>query len=108
MAEEFDFGTLPAFAARGRIHWHMHALERCLERGISRAEVLRAILEGEIIEAYPAQRPYPGCLILLAGEEPLHVVAAADPAAGVCHVITAYRPGTEHFELDFRTRRRGS
>lgn len=91
---------------RGRIHWHQHALERLLERGISRTEVVEAIRNGEIIEAYPTVRSFPGCLIFLAGKEPLHMVAAADSAGRICHVVRAYRPDLEHFEPDFKTRRK--
>lgn len=105
MAEDIDIDLLRAATAEERVHWHHHALERFLERGISRAEVIGAIMNGEVIELYAANRPYPSCLILYAEAEPVHVVAAADPAARICHVITAYRPDIEHFEPDFRTRR---
>ncbi len=108
MAEDFDIETLRAIAAEERIHWHQHALERFLERGISRSEVISAIMKGEIIELYPKDRPSPSCLILYIEMEPLHVVAAADPVARMCHVITAYRPDLEHFEPDFRIRRKKS
>ena len=40
MAEDLDIEILRASTAQGRIHWHQHALERFLERGISRAEVI--------------------------------------------------------------------
>jgi hypothetical protein len=93
-------------ASESRIHWHQHAFERLLERGITRAEVIGAIINGEVIEVYPEDRPYPSCLILQIAAEPLHVVAAADPDARVCHVITAYRPDLEHFESDFKTRKK--
>ena len=83
----------------------MHALERMLERGISRAEVIEAMSAGEIIEVYVAGRPYPACLILRAGSQPLHVVAAVDPDTQICHVVTAYRPDPDRFELDLKTRR---
>jgi hypothetical protein len=63
-------------------------------------------MNGEVIEAYPADRPYPSCLILLVEVEPVHVVAAADPVAEICHVITAYRPDLEHFEPDLKTRKK--
>ena len=53
MTKEVDIDILRASAARGRIHWHQHALERFLERGISRAEIVSAIMNGEIIETYP-------------------------------------------------------
>lgn len=108
MADDFDIGVLRGAAAQGRIQWHQHALERFLERGVSRAEVVSAIMKGEVIEAYPTDRPYPSCLILYVETEPVHVVAAADPAARICHVITAYRPDVEYFEPDFRTRRKKS
>ena len=63
-------------------------------------------MKGEVIEVYPADRPYPSCLIFDVGTKPVHVVAAADPIARICYVVTAYRPGTDHFEDDFRTRRK--
>lgn len=100
-----DLEVLRSATAQGHIHWHQHAFERFLERGISRAEVVTAIMKGEVIEVYSADRPYPSCLILYAGADPVHVVAAADVAARICHVITAYRPDLEHFEQDLRTRR---
>jgi uncharacterized protein DUF4258 len=83
-------------------------LERLLERGISRTEVVGAIMNGEVIEIYPTDRPYPSCLILYIETEPMRVVVAADPAARICHVITAYRPDLDHFKPDFRTRRKQS
>jgi len=108
MVRDIDITILRGAAAQGRIHWHQHALERFVERGISRAEVVRAIMKGEVIEVYPTDRPYPSCLILYVEAEPVHVVAAADPVAGICHIITAYRPDLENFESGFRTRRKKS
>ncbi len=63
-------------------------------------------MNGEVIEVYESDRHYPSCLISRVEVEPLHVVAAVDPDAGVCHVITAYRPDLVHFEADFKTRRK--
>lgn len=108
MVKDFDLVGLREAAEQGRIHWRQHALERLLERGISRAEVLSAIVNGTVIEVYSTDRPYPSCLMLYAEAEPVHVVAAVDPAAGIGHVITAYRPDLEHFAPDFRTRRHKS
>jgi hypothetical protein len=108
MAKDFDIEILRASAAQGRIHWHQHALERFLERGITRAEIISAIMKGEVIEIYPTDRPHPSCLMLHVEPEPVHVVVAADPAVPICHIITAYRPNLEHFEPDFRIRRKKS
>jgi hypothetical protein len=41
-------------AAQGRIQWQQHTLECFLERGISRPEVVGAIMNGEVIESYAA------------------------------------------------------
>ena len=106
MADGFDSQTLRDAAQHGRIHWHQHALERFLERDITRGEVINAIVDGEIIETYPTDRPHPSCLILHVSSLPLHVVVAENNNDGICLVITAYRPSLEYFESDYRTRRK--
>jgi hypothetical protein len=104
--EEIDVASLRRAVALGAIQWHLHALSRALERGISRGETIRAILEGEVIEVYVHDRPFPSCLILHASPKPLHVVAAVDSGACVAHIITVYRPDAERFESDWKTRRK--
>jgi hypothetical protein len=47
-------------AVQGRIQWHQHTLERFWERGISRAEVMGAIMNSEVIQSYAAHRPWEG------------------------------------------------
>jgi len=105
-ADAFDIRSLRLAVSAGRVQWQQHALERLLEREISRAEVVNAIINGDVIETNTNDLPYPRYLILDADPLPLHVVVACDPAREVCHVVTAYRPDTEHFEPGFRTRRR--
>lgn len=75
------------------------------ERGIFRKDVLSAVLNGEIIEQYPDDRPYPSCLVFGLSEknEKLHVVCGCDGETVV--VITAYRPTLDKFEDDYKTRR---
>jgi len=91
---------------RGSVEWQKHALERMLEREISRNMVKQALLLGEIIEDYSEQNPYPGALFLgLVHGKPLHVVVAFDEVKRSCFIITAYEPDLEHFEGDFKTRR---
>jgi hypothetical protein len=89
----------------GRILWKRHALERMMERGISRTEVKRVILQGNIIEYYPDDYPIPSVLLAALQPEPLHIVVAYDAESQQCYVITAYRPDLTHFEADFITRR---
>ncbi|MDN3515757.1 MAG: DUF4258 domain-containing protein [Candidatus Brocadia sp.] len=91
---------------KGSIEWQRHALERMLERGISRETVKEVLLKGEIIENYLDDKPYPSALFLgWVKNQPFHVVAALDSLTGRCFVITAYKPDLEHFESDYKTRR---
>jgi hypothetical protein len=97
--------ALRTAAAQQRIRWHRHGLERLIECGIARAEVVEAIVSGEPIAIYPTDRPFPSCLILRLAAEPRHVVAAVDPDDPICHVITADRPHLMRCEPDWKTRK---
>ena len=108
MTEDSDLSALREATRDRRVLWHLHSLERMLERGISRTEVLQAVSDGEVVEEYPEDRPFPSYLFMNVDQQPLHVVAATDPSAQVCHIITVYRPDTEHFGDDLKTRRRES
>jgi hypothetical protein len=91
----------------GAIEWHRHALERMMERGISRREVFDVLLAGEVIEEYPSDYPHPSILMLgKPYDTPLHVVAAFDSEQSTVYVITAYYPDTVHFLDDYKTRRK--
>lgn len=110
---ETDIMTLPATLLTdictavnaGRVLWKKHALERMMERSISRTQVKQSILQGSIIEYYPDDHPIPTVLLASLQSEPLHVVVAYDAASHQCHVITAYRPDLAHFQADLITRR---
>jgi hypothetical protein len=98
---------LRAALTAGSIEWEGHVLERLVSRNIARATVLRILRSGECIEDYPADFPFPSGLFLgWHDDKPLHVVAALEEATPRIFIITAYEPDTEHFEDDFRTRRR--
>jgi hypothetical protein len=107
MGESLDISQLRSAVKASRIQWQRYALERMAERGISTADVKAVLAEGQRIEDYPDAYPLPSALFLgWHGQRPLHLVAAFDAAAGTAYVITAYEPNLEHFEADFRTRRR--
>lgn len=91
---------------RGAIEWNRHALERMMERGISRRDVIEVILSGEPIEEYVADYPYPSVLMLGNSDgAALHVVVSFNSEQGTLYVITAYVPDTMHFLDDYKTRR---
>ena len=76
------------------------------ERDISRADVKKCVLEGEIIEDYPDDFPHPSCLIFgfTINDKIIHVVAGSD--VKYIYIITAYFPNTIKFENDLKTRRK--
>lgn len=85
--------------------WKKHALERMMERGISRAMVKQAVLSGSVIEEYPDDYPIPSLLICTLDPKPLHVVLSYNAKKEESCIITVYRPDLVHFESDFITRR---
>ena len=46
------------------VRWTSHILQRMFRRGISMDEVVSALTNGEIIEQYPSDYPFPSCLVL--------------------------------------------
>lgn len=97
---------LQKLCADGAIRWTRHVLKRLLQRGISQASVIQAILNGEIIEQYPDDYPFPSCLLLgnTAAGTALHVVCGRGP--GEVWMITAYRPDPAEWENDLKTKRK--
>jgi len=106
MAQSLDLEGLRSAVRSGKIEWQRHALERMMERDITRIEVKMVLLKGERIEDYPQAHPLPAALFLgRPARRPLHVVAAFDPSAATVFVITVYEPAREYFGPDLRTRR---
>ncbi len=98
---------------RNSIPWHKHALERMVERGISRDDAKGAVMQGDIIEYYPGDYPLPALLIHHSGRKALHVaccmlhvVLAYDEMDKVVNIVTVYQPDLAHFEEDLKTRRK--
>jgi len=84
-----------------------HVRERMRERGIKYGDIESAIKNGEIIEQYVDDKPYPGCLILgYSNENPLHVVASLDH--NTLWIITAYTPTLAKWEEGYKTRKAAS
>jgi hypothetical protein len=82
----------------------VHARERMAERGVSTEDLIRLITNGEIIEDYPDDFPYPSALILgYTLEAPFHVVAAK--GRNMVKIVTVYQADEEKW-LNHRTRKR--
>ncbi|MCL1834056.1 MAG: DUF4258 domain-containing protein [Leptospirales bacterium] len=77
-----------------------HLLTRIRQRNIQLKDIKNAILNGEIIEQYQNDYPFPSCLI---NAENIHIVCSI--GEGYLYVITAYRPSPEKWHLDGRKRK---
>ncbi|PIZ16757.1 hypothetical protein COY52_06225 [Candidatus Desantisbacteria bacterium CG_4_10_14_0_8_um_filter_48_22] len=92
-----------------RLKLSSHAKSEMLneEYGFIREEEIKeAILNGEIIEEYPEDRPYSSCLILGFTEKkrPLHIACAPVPGEDLLIVITIYQPSPSLW-IDYRRRK---
>ena len=86
--------------------FRVHALQRMFERNVSVEDVKMAVSNGETIEDYPEDKPYPSRLVLgWSGTRPLHVVVAHNLSDNEIVVITVYEPDLELWEADYRRRR---
>lgn len=65
-----------------------------------------SVFQGEIIEDYPDDKPYPSCLIYgnTFSQKPVHSVWAYNQENRWAVVITVYRPDPQRW-IDWRTRR---
>lgn len=70
-------------------------------------EVYEAVCNGEVIEEYPDDRPYPSFLIFgkTAVARPLHIVCAYNANEDMAIVITVYQPDPELW-IDFKRRKK--
>ena len=91
---------IQAAAQAGRIKWRYHALKRAQHRGITRAQALRVLRHGEIIEQDPRAKPHPKCLMmaLVGPRRALYVALAYDQARDYLHVITVHWLDPEKWE----------
>jgi len=73
---------------------------------IQEQEVAEIIVNGEIIEVYPDDKPYQSCLINGTTNEnrPIHIVCAYNEEDNLTVVITAYQPDPEKW-INYRRRK---
>lgn len=100
-----DIKKLQLYYENDMVFVTAHAAERFRQRGIKNKDIRYAVQNGEIIEQYPEDYPYPSCLLLgfTVKSRPLHVVMSDEGTAS--RIITAYFPDTDKWEADFKTRK---
>ena len=100
-----DIAQIKNLCLNKKLRWTNHIFVRLVQRGISMEEVTDVLLNGEIIEDYPEDYPYPSCLVfgITANKSPLHVVCGSNDEE--LWLITAYRPDPDTWSADFKSRK---
>jgi hypothetical protein len=104
-ADMIDITEIKLLCDKGMLQWTNHVLVRLVQRGISTDDVVHVLENGEIIEQYPADYPYPSCLVLGAAlnKRSVHVVCGL--GKNELWLITAYYPNPVEWTGDFKFRR---
>ena len=101
---ELDIAELRKLYKNDMVFLTAHCSLRLDQRGIGEDDIQSALNNGEIIEQYPDDFPWPSCLILgYSNDRPLHICMASSGEAG--KLITAYWPDPAKWSSDFRTRK---
>ncbi len=88
-----------------RVRITEHADEEILDDNLSYEEIYSSVIQGEVIEDYSNDKPYPSCLIMgknFSGE-PIHSVWAYNSDNQWAVLITVYRPNPERW-IDWKVR----
>lgn len=103
--EKLKIDNIKQMVKDEKIRWTNHVIARLFQRNISQEDIKNALLNGEIIEEYENDYPYPSCLIfgINLKNEILHIVCGLNEIE--LWVITAYYPDNINWEKDFKTRK---
>ena len=102
-----DFNKIKKALSNKRVRFRFHSAEMMIERNILKQEVYDTLQFGEVIEEYITDKPFPSCLFFFYnGRKPIHVVCFYNHIDDYAVFITVYIPDGDHFENDFKTRRK--
>ena len=103
--KQLDMNKIKQMIESKRIRWTEHIVIRLLQRNIKQEDVEKAILNGEIIEEYADDYPYPSCLIyeVNTNNQVLHVVCGTNGEE--LWLITAYYPNNTEWQEDLKIRK---
>ena len=101
-----DITTLQKYYEEDSVFVTEHASQRFRQKGIKAKDIRLAVGNGEIIEQYPEDFPFPSCLIYGkdAQNQVIHVCMSDEGNSS--RIITAYYPDPDKWEEDLKTRRK--
>ena len=101
----YNMNDIKRALEKDNIQWSGHILTRMQQRGIKIKDIINCLSDGEIIEYYEDDYPYPSCLVLgKSDDKSLHIVCALEKDN--VWMITSYYPSKDEWLDDLRTRRR--
>jgi hypothetical protein len=93
----------------GAVHVSVHARDEAVADDLRLPDIEAATLGADCIEDYPDDPRGPSCLLLCAiGERPIHTLWGFDEHHLRAILITVYRPDSNRWSNDLRTRRRNA
>lgn len=93
------------FFRENKIRWTNHIVMRLIQRNITQKDIEETILNGEIIEEYENDYPYPSYLIFGVNydNKVIHIVCGVNEDE--LWLVTAYYPDDIEWEKDYKTRK---
>ncbi len=90
-----------------KISWSLHAVSKLRAEALRKKDIENSLKECIIIEEYVMEgRRLPGCLSLgFIGQIPVHSVIAIDRNLDRIFIITVYKPSTERWGNDWKSRK---
>ena len=84
-----------------------HADEEAHSDNLSVEEIIATVVNGEVVEDYLSDKPFPSCLIYGQNykQEPIHSVWAYNKKTKWAVLITVYRPDPKRW-IDWKIRRK--
>ncbi len=84
-----------------------HADEEAAADQLTIDEIFHSVIQGEVIQEYPSDKPYPSCLVLGKTSDGIavHSVWAYKKESGWAILITVYRPDPQRW-IDWRERKK--
>lgn len=89
-----------------KVSFTNHSKDEADNDNLRFSQIFNSVMNGDVIEDYPADKPYPSCLIYGRTEsgDPVHSVWGYNKESGFVVLITVYKPDPERW-IEFRERK---
>ena len=103
--ETLSIEKIKKYVNEGNLRWTNHIAIRLLQRNITQEDIELALLNGEIIEKYADDYPFPSCLVLGINKDNKYIHIVCGSNGTELWLITAYYPSKTEWEDDSKTRK---